>query len=156
VPVRDEDGKEYVVLGDVLQPLGGSVATNDARVRFRLANASGECEDGKSKCKIAGNNTEMSSKVMVRGDDALVPRHSLPSVLTGLMDVRFDFHENTRRMFLGNYGNNFKTEAKKVEQPSVAFQFNAPVNPSISTEPGKLRMVFARDGVNSGVEQFKF
>src|SRR3954464_621888 len=156
VSVSDHDGKEYVSLPDVLQPLGGSVFSDGRKIKLKLASAAGECEDGKSKCRISGNSMELSAKLIVVDGSPLVPLHSLPFVLTGLMDTRFDFHENSRRMFLGNYGNTFKAEAKKSDPPTVVFEFSAPVNPSISTEPGKLRMVFTHDGINSGVEQFKF
>jgi len=156
VPVSDHDGKEYVGLGDVLHPLGGSLATENSKIKFRLGSASGECEVGKTKCKVAGNTLELSSKLIVEDGASLLPLHSLPFVLTGMMDTKFDFHEISRRMFLGNNGNNFKAEAKKTDPPSVVFEFNSPVNPSISTEPGKLRMVFSRDAINSGIDQFRF
>src|SRR3954471_6878930 len=156
VSVSDHEGKEYVSLPDVLQPLGGSVFSDGGKIKFKLASAAGECDDGRSKCRISGNSMELSAKLVVVDGSPLVPLHSLPFVLTGLMDTRFDFHENSRRMFLGNYGNSFKAEARKSDSPAVVFEFSAPVNPSISTEPGKLRMVFSHDGVNSGNEQFKF
>jgi N-acetylmuramoyl-L-alanine amidase len=156
VPVNDRDGKEYVPIAEVLKPLGGFVSSEGNKIKFRLGNAVGECEAGKTKCKIAGNSVELSAKAITEADEAFIPLHSLPFVLTGLMDTRFDFHEVSRRMFLGNYGNNFKTEAKKTDPPSVVFEFNSPVDPSISTEPGKLHMVFSHDGINSGIDQFKF
>src|SRR3954466_14494625 len=156
VAVSDHDGKEYVALADVLQPLGGSLFSENNKIKFKLATASGECEDGKSKCRIGGKNLELAGKLIVADGSPLLPLHSLPFVLTALTDTRFDFHENSRRMFLGNYGNTFKAQATKSDTPAVVFEFSAPVNPSISTEPGKLRMVFSHDGVNSGNEQFKF
>src|SRR3954468_2629697 len=154
--VRDIDGKEYVALSEVLQPLGGVVDYEGSKIKMRLGGSAGECEQGKTRCKIAGKNIELSAKLIVQDGNGQIPLHSLPFVLTGLMDTKFDFHENSRRMFLGNYGNTFKTEARKSDSPAVVFEFSAPVNPSISTEPGKLRMVFSTDGVNSGNEQFKF
>lgn len=156
VSVSDRDGKEYVALAEILQPLGGSISSEGSKIKFRMGNAAGECEDRKTKCKIGGNNMELSAKLIVDDGAAFIPVHSLPFVLSGLMDVRFDFHETSRRMFLGNYGNNFKAEARKTDPASVVFEFNAPVNPAISTEPGKLRMLFTRDGINSGIEQFRF
>src|SRR3954468_1985417 len=154
--VRDIDGKEYVALSEVLQPLGGVVDYEGSKIKMRLAGSAGECEEGKTRCKIAGKNIDLSAKLIVQDGNGQIPLHSLPFVLTGLMDTKFDFHENSRRMFLGNYGNGFKAEATKSDTPAVAFEFSAPVNPSISTEPGKLRMVFSHDSVNSGNEQFKF
>jgi N-acetylmuramoyl-L-alanine amidase len=156
VAVRDVDGKEYVPLTEIFQALGGSVSYEGNKVKLRLAGSAGECEDAKTRCKIAGNNVDLAAKLTVQDGVALIPAHSLPFVLTGLMNTKFDFHENSRRMFLGNYGNTFKTESKQSDPPAVAFEFNTPVNPSISTEPGKLRMVFSHDGINSGNEQFKF
>src|SRR3954470_22474219 len=156
VAVRDVDGKEYVALSEVLQPLGGVVDYEGSKIKMRLAGSAGECDEGKTRCKIAGKNIDLSAKLIVQDGNGQIPLHSFPFVLTGLMDIKFDFHENSRRMFLGNYGNTFKAEANKSETPSVSFAFSAPVNPSISTEPGKLRMVFSSDGINSGNEQFKF
>jgi N-acetylmuramoyl-L-alanine amidase len=156
VAVRDVDGKEYVALSEVLQPLGGVVDYEGSKIKIRLAGSAGECDEGKTRCKIAGKNIELSAKLVVQEGNGQIPLHSLPFVLTALMDMKFDFHENSRRMFLGNYGNSFKAEARKSDTPAVVFDFSAPVNPSISTEPGKLRMVFSRDGINSGNEQFKF
>src|SRR3954469_10062481 len=154
--VRDIDGKEYVALSEVLQPLGGVVDYEGSKIKMRLAGSAGECDEGKTRCKIAGKNIDLSAKLIVQEGNGQIPLHSLPFVLTGLMDMKFDFHENSRRMFLGNYGNSFKAEARKSDPPTVVFEFSAPVNPSISTEPGKLRMVFTHDGINSGIEQFKF
>src|SRR4051812_362718 len=156
VAVRDVDGKEYVALSEVLQPLGGVVDYEGSKIKMRLGSSAGECEEGKTRCKIAGKNIDLSAKLIVQEGNGQIPLHSLPFVLTGLMETKFDFHENSRRMFLGNYGNSFKAEARKSDTPAVAFEFSAAVNPSISTEPGKLRMVFSRDGINSGNEQFKF
>jgi N-acetylmuramoyl-L-alanine amidase len=156
VSVVDHEGKEYVALADVLQPLGGTLSSENNKIKFRLGSGSGECEEGKSKCRVGGNNIDLSAKLVIADGTAMAPLHSLPFVLSGLMDTRFDFHEVSRRMFLGNYGNSFKAEVKKSDPPSVVFEFNSPVNPSISTEPGKLRMVFSHDGINSGIDQFKF
>src|SRR3954469_14818614 len=62
VSVSDHDGREYVALADVLQPLGGSLFGDNNKIKFKLANATGECEDGKSKCRIGGNNLELAGK----------------------------------------------------------------------------------------------
>src|SRR5947208_1054093 len=64
VSVSDHDGKEYVGLGEVLQPLGGSFAVENGKIKFRLDSATAECEIGKTKCKVAGSNLELSSKLI--------------------------------------------------------------------------------------------
>ncbi len=112
VSVVDHEGKEYVALAEVLQPLGGSLSSENNKIKFRLGNATGECEEAKTKCRIGGNNIDLSAKLVIADGTAMIPLHSLPIVLSVLMDTRFDFHEVSRRMFLGNYGNSFKAEVK--------------------------------------------
>src|SRR3954470_19198171 len=84
VAVRDVDGKEYVALSQVLQPLGGSLSNEGDKIKFRLGGSAGECENGKTKCKIAGNNVELATKLLLQDGTAQIPLHSLAFVLTGL------------------------------------------------------------------------
>jgi N-acetylmuramoyl-L-alanine amidase len=43
----------------------------------------------------------------------------------------------------------FTTQLNKTDPPALVINFSNPVNPTISTEPGKLRMVFAREALIS-------
>jgi len=65
-------------------------------------------------------------------------------------------HESARRVFIGNTAARFTTELKKTEPPALVLTFSAPVSPTISTEGGRLKMVFTRDPVISGAENFSF
>jgi N-acetylmuramoyl-L-alanine amidase len=58
-----------------------------------------------------------------------------------------NFHESARRLFIGDVAirPSFRLEADP--QPHLVLNFGVPVNPTISTEPGKLRMVFKHDPV---------
>jgi N-acetylmuramoyl-L-alanine amidase len=53
-------------------------------------------------------------------------------------------------VFIGGVGTQFSAELQPAG-PKLLLRFSAPVNPSISTEPGKLRMVFTREPVIAGV-----
>src|SRR5262249_37913703 len=108
------------------------------------------------RCRLAGKNLDLASKLIVQDAQAFAPLHSVPFIISDLTDLKLDFHENSRRFFIGEAGNGFRAELKKNDPASVTFTFNFAVNPSISTEPGRLHMLFARDGVSSGEDRFKF
>jgi N-acetylmuramoyl-L-alanine amidase len=52
-------------------------------------------------------------------------------------------------LFVGDVGIQISFQLDASTPPRLALNFSAPVNPTISTEPGKLRMVFKRDPVVS-------
>jgi N-acetylmuramoyl-L-alanine amidase len=60
-----------------------------------------------------------------------------------------NFRESARRLFVGDVGIQISFQLDASNPPRLAVNFSAPVNPTISTEPGKLRMVFKRDPVVS-------
>ena len=60
-----------------------------------------------------------------------------------------NFRENTRRLLIGDVGIQISFQLDPSNPSRLALNFSAPVNPTISTEPGKLRMVFSRDAVVS-------
>jgi N-acetylmuramoyl-L-alanine amidase len=55
------------------------------------------------------------------------------------------FHVNSRRLFISEAGTTYTAEMNKSTPGKLVLNFSRPVNPSISTEPGKLRMSFLRD-----------
>jgi N-acetylmuramoyl-L-alanine amidase len=60
-----------------------------------------------------------------------------------------NFRESARRLFVGNVGIQVSFQLDASNPPRLALNFSGPVNPTISTEPGKLRMVFNRDPIVS-------
>ena len=60
-----------------------------------------------------------------------------------------NFRESARRLFVGDVGIQISFQLDASTPPRLAVNFSAPVNPTISTEPGKLRMIFKRDPVVS-------
>jgi N-acetylmuramoyl-L-alanine amidase len=75
----------------------------------------------------------------------LVPASSLPSLMQRLLRVPINFHEASRRLFIGNAAIHFTAQVNKTNPPTLVMNFTSPVNPMIATEPGKLRMVFTRE-----------
>jgi len=60
-----------------------------------------------------------------------------------------NFRESARRLFIGTEGIQPSFRLDAGNPPRLLLNFSAPVNPTISTEPGQLRMVFKRDPVVS-------
>jgi N-acetylmuramoyl-L-alanine amidase len=155
--VVERDRKEYVGLLDLLEPLGKTSASSDGRewtVRWNGVEA--RFTEGKTKGKIGGNKVELWAPLVVESGRPLVPLHSLATLLSRFLDTRVDVHESARRVFIGNTGARFTAELKKTEPPALVLNFSMPVSPAISTEGGRLKMVFARDPVVSGAENFSF
>ena len=79
----------------------------------------------------------------------MVPLNSLGELLPRFLGTPVNFREGARRLFLGAVGIQIGFQLDASDPPRLALNFSGPVNPTISTEPGKLRMVFKRDPVVS-------
>ena len=157
VAVVEHDRKEYVGLLDLLERLGATSASSDgAEWTIRWSGAEARFTEGKTKGKIRGNKVELAAPFLVEKGRPLVPLRSLATLLSRFLDTRVDVHDSARRVFVGNVGARFTTELKKGDPPALVLNFSMPVSPSISTEGGKLKMVFTRDPVVSATENFNF
>jgi len=155
--VVERERREYVGLVALLEPLGtvsASTAGTEWTVRWNGVEA--RFTEGKSKGKIRGKKVDLSAPLVVENGRPLVPLHSLAMLLSRFLDTRVDVHEAARRVFIGNTGTRFTTELKQGNPPALVLSFSAPVSPAISTEGGRLKMVFARDPVVSAAENFSF
>ncbi len=150
--VAERDGKEYVAITDLLQPLGAlAVNVDGKKMKLTLTPPGGkpvgaQFTDGKTGGKVRGRDVELASRFALEGVRGLVPVHSLGAVLGRFFDIPIEFHEPGRRLFLGGPLVHYVAEPKK-SPTRVVLSFTAPVNPSVATEPGGLRMVFAREPV---------
>ena len=158
VAMVDRDGRQYVSLLELVEPIGHpEVRVNGDRVKVRAGGVDAELRDGKSKVKL-GRTVEfdLGAKAVVGDDGVFVPLHSVPALLSRIFGLSSDLHEGSRRLILGEVGVHFSAELRKGETPALVLSFSAPVNPSISTEPGKLLLVFGRDPVVSTSDKFSF
>ncbi len=155
VAVQERGGGEYVALFDVLEPLGGASARADGTTwRVDFNGISCEFKAPSTKAKIGHHTVELGEPFLLDGKRGYVPLNALPSVLARLMKDRVDFHSTARRLFIGNVGTRFTLELKA--EQGLVVSFSRAVNPVISTEPGRLKMTFARDPVVSGTGNFQF
>lgn len=146
LPVVDHDNHEYVGLLEILEPLG-SVAARQERERWKLRfnNVDAEFNAGQTRGKVQGRSLELPGRFVLENGRGLVPLASLSTLLPRFLGGPVTFHETARRLFIGNVAVHFTAQIRKSNSPVLVMDFTAPVNPSIATEPGKLRMVFTRD-----------
>ena len=157
LPVVDRDGREYVGLLEILEPLGSVSSRIDSqRWKLRYKKIEAEFTVQKTRARIAGRETDMTGPFILENGRGLVPLSSLPTILPKFLGGPVTLHESGRRLFVGGVSTQVTVDLVKTTPPRVLFNFSAPVNPTISTEPGHLRMTFSRDPVVAGNTQWKF
>ena len=159
VPSIIYDGKEYVGLADLLEPLGNVEAREDGKkwkLRFTPPGGrevSAEFQEGKNKGKVHGQDFQLAGNFHMESGRGYVPLHNVGAMLPFFVGLQTDFRESSLRLFLGNVTVKFSHEMEKGASPKLILTFSAPVNPMVATEPGRLRLVFRRDAlVNSGAD----
>jgi N-acetylmuramoyl-L-alanine amidase len=148
LPVVQREGRDYVGLLEVLEPLGKVSAKSDgARWRLRYNNVEGDFQVGKTRARIQGRDADLGAKFVVENKRGLVLVSSLPAVLPRFLGGPVNLHEDAGRLFIGSVATHFTASLSSQSPTRLVFNFTAPVNPMIATEPGKLRMTFSREPV---------
>ena len=104
-----------------------------------------EFTPGKTRARVRGKNFDLPANFWLENGHGLVPLSSLPGLMQRFLGTTVNFHESSRRLFIGNVAVHFTAQVNKTNPPTLVMNFTAPVNPTIATEPGKLRMVFTRE-----------
>ena len=144
--VREKNGLDYIGLLEILQPLGPVSARTDGRVwRLNFNGADSEFTPGETRARVHGKTLDLPASFLLENGRGLVPLSSLPSLLQRFLRVPVNFHEAARRLFIGNAAVHFTAQVNQTNPPTLVMNFTSPVNPTIATEPGKLRMVFTRE-----------
>ena len=150
LPVVERSGRDYVGLLELLEPMGRvSSLPAGARWRIRFDAIDGEFVAGKTRCKVRGRDCDLTAPFLIENSRGLVPLDSLPSLLPRFLGTRVAFRASARRLFIGEVAIQPSFQLEAGPPPRLVLTFTAPVNPNISTEPGRLRMVFRRDPVVS-------
>jgi N-acetylmuramoyl-L-alanine amidase len=146
LPVSERDGRDYVGVLEVLEPLGTVGAKTEAsRWKLRYNSVESEFTAGQTRARIAGVDLDLPSKFLLENGRGLVPLSSLTTLLPRFLGGPVVFHETSRRLFIGNVAVHFTAQVSKTNPPTLVMDFTSPVNPMIATEPGKLRMVFSHE-----------
>lgn len=144
--VTDRNGAEYVGVLEAIEPLGTVISRNDG-VHWKLRFNDGEAEftAGKNRAKIRGHDIDLQGSFLLENGRGLVPVASLSTWLPRILGTPVVFNTASRRLFVGNVATHITAQLSHTVPPRLVMNFSAPVNPTIATEPGKLRMAFNRE-----------
>lgn len=146
LPLVQRDGRDYVGLLELLEPLGRVSAKPEGnKWRLRYNNTQSEFQVGKTRARVQDREADLGSKFLMENDRGLVPVGSLASLLPRILGGPVSLHEVADRLFIGNVATHFTASLSGDNPPRLVFHFSAPVNPSIATDNGILRMTFSRE-----------
>ena len=151
VPVFQRDGKPYVGLLDLLDPLGkASTRTESGHWRIRFNNRTqAEFLAGSDRVKIQGHDSNLGGPFLLDDDRGLVPLTALSTILPLLLQGPATLHLSADRLFIGDVGTHFTATIPQADHPSLVLQFSSPVSPNVTPEAGGLRLTFSHDPVVS-------
>ena len=146
VPLQAYSSRRYLPLQELLGPMGEVSARQDGRkwkVRFNGEDL--EFELGNSRAKVEGKALELPSQFLLQDGKGMVPLAGLVPLLSPLLEKTVELHESALRLFVDGVAVHFNAQLVHAPADSVVLTFSAPVNPSIATEPGRLRMTFVHE-----------
>jgi N-acetylmuramoyl-L-alanine amidase len=146
VPILERAGHEYVGLLELLDPLGRvSSQSNGGVLRLRFNTVDAEFVVGRTRGRIRGKDFDFAAPFLIENSRGLVSVGSLGALLPRFLGTPVNFHESAGRLFVGNVGIQVSFQLDANDPAHLALNFSGPVNPTISTEPGRVRMVFKRE-----------
>jgi len=146
IPLVQREGHDYVGLLELLEPLGRVTAKADnSRWRLRYNNVQAEFEVNKARARIQGRDADLGGKFLIENKRGLVPVGSLSALLPRILGGPVSLHEVSDRLFIGSVATHFTASLSGDNPPKLVFHFTAPVNPTIATDAGMLRMTFSRE-----------
>ena len=150
LPIVQRQGHEYVGLLELLDPLGAvSAKSEPARWRLHYNNILGDFFVGKSHAFIQARDIDLCGKFLLEHGRGLIPLACLGSILPRFLGGPATLHEESGRLFIGSIATHFTATVSPDDASRLVFRFTAPVNPSVATEPGKLRLTFSREPVTA-------
>ncbi|HEV2467835.1 MAG TPA: N-acetylmuramoyl-L-alanine amidase [Candidatus Sulfotelmatobacter sp.] len=151
LPLVQREGRDYVGLLELLEPLGQVTAKADGskwRIRYN-SSIEGDFQVGKNHALVMGREADLGGQFLMENKRGLVPVGSLGSLLPRFLGGPVTLHEAAGRLFIGSIATHFTASLAGENPPRLVFHFTAPVNPIIATEPGSLRMTFSREPIVS-------
>jgi len=157
VDILFRDGVDYVGITDLLEPLGRLESRVDGK-KFKLTfnSAEAEFQDGKRQCRVRSNKLDLPSNFLLVDGRGYIPANSVAQLLPRLADQAANFHQASRRLFVGSSEIHYTAELHRAPSRLV-LSFSAPVNPSSVIEKNRVRLLFRREPlVGSGPENVTY
>jgi N-acetylmuramoyl-L-alanine amidase len=150
VPIVQHEYRDYVGLLELLDPLGTvSVKADPPRWRIHYNNVLGEFTAGKNQARIQGRGADLAGRFLLDNGRGLVPVDCLNSLLPRFLGGPATLHEESGRLFIGNIATHFTAAVPADDSSRLVFHFTAAVNPTIATEPGRVRLTFRREPITA-------
>ncbi len=153
VPLLDVKGQPYIGLVEVLEPLGTLDARPEGKkYKLRFTPPGGRPEEaqfneGKDKGKVHGDNYKLPGNFVLQNGRGYVPLSAVANLLAKLLSTQTEFHPAGKRLFVGVSPQRFTLELKQGNPSRLLVGFPSAVNPTIATEPGRVRFTFHREPV---------
>jgi N-acetylmuramoyl-L-alanine amidase len=158
VPLLERGGRDYIGLLELLEPLGRvSSESEGTHWGLRYNAIAAEFIAGRTRARIRGRDFDLPAPFLIENSRGFIPLNSLNEVLQRFLGAPVDFRDGPRRLFIGGVSTQVSFQLDSNTPPRLTLNFTAPVNPTISTEPGRLRMIFKRDPlVSPGSQSITF
>lgn len=145
LPVLQQNGHDYVGFFEVIDPLGKvSLKTDGNHWNVRYNDVECDFKKGSDTARLQGQGVHLSSNFVLQNNRGFVPVSSLSVLLPKLLGGPVTVNEAARRVFVGNVGIHFTAQ---IRNTALVIDFTSAVNPSVSTEPGRLKLIFAHEPV---------
>jgi N-acetylmuramoyl-L-alanine amidase len=155
VPLLDVNGQPYAGLVELLEPLGSVDARADGKkYKLHFTPPGGrplelQFTNGKDKGKVRGNGYKLPANFIVQNGRGYVPLSVTSEIISKLLATDTELHSAARRLFIGNIQVRYTLELHKDNPSRLLLGFSSPVNPTIATEPGRVRLTFRREPIVS-------
>jgi N-acetylmuramoyl-L-alanine amidase len=152
VPLLDVNGQPYIGLVELFEPLGTLDARADGKkYKVRFTPPGGrplelQFTEGKDKGKVRGNGYKLPANFVLQNGRGYVPLSVASDLVAKLLATETEFHPAARRLLIGNAPVRYTLELHK-DPSRLLLGFSAPVNPTIATEPGRVRLTFRREPI---------
>jgi N-acetylmuramoyl-L-alanine amidase len=146
--VSEVGGQDYVGLLEILEPLGAvSAKVDGSRWKLRFNDVDAEFVNGRKRAKVRKSEFDLPSNFVMENGRGLVPLSSLSQLMPRFLGGPVNFHESSRRLFIGDVAVHFTAQIGQTAPPILVMNFTSPVNPSVATEPGKLLLSFSHEAL---------
>ena len=125
LPLVQREGRDYVGLLEVLEPLGKVSAKSDgARWRLRYNNVEGDFQAGKTHARVQGRDADLGAKFLVENNRGLVPVASLSALLPRFLGGPVTLHEDVRPPLHRQRRHALHGVALRRQSPAPGLQFH--------------------------------
>jgi N-acetylmuramoyl-L-alanine amidase len=148
LPIVQRDGRDYIGLLELLEPLGSvSARTDGERWRLRYYHVDAIFESGRGRARVHGYDLDLPAKFLLENGRGIVPVSSLSLLLPRILGGPVTLHEDAGRLFIGSVATHFTASLAGDNPPRLVFNFTSPVNPTIATDAAGMRMTFSHEPV---------